>query len=72
VIAGSNSALAEYQSERDAFAVEFLDLSDEIASFDWDMDRLKALHLRLSKLMNRECDLVRSFDAVLEEERRAA
>jgi 2-polyprenyl-6-methoxyphenol hydroxylase-like FAD-dependent oxidoreductase len=72
VIAGTDAALAEYQSERDAFAVEFLDLSDEIASFDWDMDRLKALHIRLSKLMNRECDLVRSFDAVLEEERRAA
>src|SRR5262249_22937244 len=67
VLAGTDSALAEYQSERDAFAVEFLDLSDEIASFDWDMDRLKTLHARLSKLMNRECDFVRSFDAVYEE-----
>ena len=67
VITGADSALAEYQSERDAFAVEFLDLSDEVASFDWDMDRIKELHIRLSKLMNRECDFVRSFDAVLEE-----
>src|SRR5262249_7892623 len=31
VIAGADSALAEYQTERDAFAVEFLDLSDEVA-----------------------------------------
>jgi flavin-dependent dehydrogenase len=67
VIAGADSALAQYQSERDAFAVEFLDLSDEVASFDWDMDRIKELHIRLSKLMNRECDFVRSFGAVLEE-----
>jgi 2-polyprenyl-6-methoxyphenol hydroxylase-like FAD-dependent oxidoreductase len=67
VIAGAESTLAEYQSERDAFAVEFLDLSDEVASFDWDPDRIKELHLRLSKLMNRECDFVRSFGAVLEE-----
>jgi len=67
VITGTDSALAEYQSERDAFAVEFLDLSDEVASFDWDLDRLKGLHARLSKLMNRECDFVRSFDAMFEE-----
>lgn len=67
VITGADSALAEYQSERDAFAVEFLDLSDEIASFDWDMDHLKDLHIRLSKLMNRECDFVRSLDAEVKE-----
>ncbi|QQS47985.1 MAG: NAD(P)/FAD-dependent oxidoreductase [Acidobacteriota bacterium] len=67
VIEGTDRALAAYQLERDAYAVEFLDLSDEIASFDWDLDRLKTLHLRLSKLMNRECDLVRSFDPVLAE-----
>ncbi len=66
VIAGTDAALADYQSERDEFAVEFLELSDEIASFDWDMDELKEMHIRLSKLMNRECDLVRSFDVALE------
>jgi len=66
VIASTDSALAEYQSERDAFAVEFLDLSDEIASFDWDLEQVKTLHFRLSKLMNRECDFMRSFDDVLE------
>ncbi|MBS1787033.1 MAG: FAD-dependent monooxygenase [Acidobacteria bacterium] len=66
VIAGTDSALDGYQSERDAFAVEFLDLSDEIASFDWDLEQIKALHFRLSKLMNRECDFVRSFDDVLQ------
>lgn len=62
IMAGTDDALAKYQSERDAFAVEFLDLSDEIASFDWDLDHVKKLHLRLSKLMTHECDMVRSFD----------
>jgi flavin-dependent dehydrogenase len=61
VITGTDAALAEYQSERDGFAIEFLDLSDQIASFDWDLDSLKMLHLRLSKLMGRECERVRSF-----------
>lgn len=66
VIKGTDAALAKYQNEHDAFAVEFLELSDEIASFDGDLDRLKLLHLRLSKLMNRECDLVRALDTRLE------
>lgn len=61
VITGSDSALDDYLGERDEFAAEFLELSDELASFDWDTDQLKALHIRLSKLMNRECDFVRSF-----------
>lgn len=64
VIDGSDEALAGYQAERDAFAVEFLDLSDEIASFDWDLERVKQLHHGLSKLMTRECDRVREWDGV--------
>ena len=67
VVAGSDIALRRYQMERDSFAAELLELSDEISSFDWDLDRVKLLHYRLSKLLNRECDLVRSFDLVPEE-----
>lgn len=66
VVAGTDAALAEYQAKRDAFAVEFLDLSDQVASFDWDLEQVKALHYRLSKLMSRECDFVRSFDDIRE------
>jgi menaquinone-9 beta-reductase len=62
LVVGSDEAMAGYQSARDELAVEFLDLSDEIASFEWDFERLKELHYRLSKLMGREYDLVRSFD----------
>jgi 2-polyprenyl-6-methoxyphenol hydroxylase-like FAD-dependent oxidoreductase len=64
VVAGTDRALAAYQATRDVFAVEFLELSDEIASFDWDLERIKVLHHRLSRLMGREEDLVRSLDGV--------
>ncbi len=62
VVTGTEKALAGYQSARDELAVEFLDLSDQIASFEWDLDRVRELHDRMRKLMGREYDLVRSFD----------
>jgi 2-polyprenyl-6-methoxyphenol hydroxylase-like FAD-dependent oxidoreductase len=64
VIRGTTGALADYQRERDSFATEFLELSDRIASFDWDLDHLQVLHHRLSRLMARECECVRDFDTV--------
>ncbi len=63
VMAGTDGALAAYQGERDGFAAEFLRLSDEIASFSWDIERVKGLHHRLSKLMARECEWVNAFGA---------
>lgn len=63
IVSGTDDALAEYQSARDAMAVEFLDLTDRIASFDWSLDEAKAMHHRLSKLMNHECDVVAALDA---------
>ncbi len=61
VVAGTDEALRAYQAARDPFAAEFLDLSDEVASFDWDLDRARTLHHQLSKLMGREEDLIRSL-----------
>jgi menaquinone-9 beta-reductase len=66
VAAGTEEALAAYQAARDPFAVEFLDLSDEIASFGWDLDRARTLHHQLSKLMGREEDLIRSLGSALQ------
>jgi 2-polyprenyl-6-methoxyphenol hydroxylase-like FAD-dependent oxidoreductase len=62
VVAGTDEAFTAYQATRDAFAGEFLDLSDEVASFDWSLERIKVLHHRLSRLMGREEDLIRSLD----------
>ena len=64
VVTGTDQAFGVYQTTRDALALEFLDLSDEIASFDWDYSRVQALHHQLSRLMGREEDLVRSLDRV--------
>lgn len=61
---GTTGALADYQRERDALATEFLELSDQIASFNWDLDSVGVLHHQLSRLMARECDCVRDFDTV--------
>jgi flavin-dependent dehydrogenase len=54
VIAGRASALAEYQQARDALAAGVFEVSDEVASFAWDLPALNALHRRLSDEMNRE------------------
>jgi 2-polyprenyl-6-methoxyphenol hydroxylase-like FAD-dependent oxidoreductase len=63
VIAGSDEALAACEAERDAFAVDFMQLSDRIASFDWTLESVKPMHRQLSRLMNAECDIVRGFEA---------
>jgi 2-polyprenyl-6-methoxyphenol hydroxylase-like FAD-dependent oxidoreductase len=62
VTAGTDRALAGYEEERDTFAVPFLDLSDAVASFAWDYEEVQALHLRLGKLMNNECDHLRAVE----------
>jgi menaquinone-9 beta-reductase len=57
----TDEALASYQEERDALSMGLFEVTDEIASLDWDMDGLRALHLRLSEEMNRE---VRRFSSL--------
>ena len=62
--AGSEKRLAEYQASRDAAARPIFDLTDEIASFQWDMDSLKTLHRALNEEMAREARAAASQDAV--------
>jgi 2-polyprenyl-6-methoxyphenol hydroxylase-like FAD-dependent oxidoreductase len=61
---GSDCALAEYQSTRDALSRELFEITDEIAGFEWDFDRLKVLHQNLSKTMNREVEALLGLDAI--------
>ena len=60
---GSDRALAEYQSTRDELSRELFEITDEIARFEWDFDRLKVLHHDLSKTMNREVEALLGLDA---------
>jgi len=58
VTRGGESALRAYQRERDDLVRSLLDLSDRIASFEWDLDEVKQLHIDLSREMKREVDIL--------------
>ena len=52
--AGTEDALAAYQRARDARAVGLFDVTDAIASFDWDLTMVQRLHRSLSDEMKKE------------------
>jgi hypothetical protein len=62
VTEGGDGALAGYQETRDDLVKDLLDVTDRIASFDWDLDEAKEQHLVLSREMNAEVDLIRTLD----------
>ena len=65
VVDGSDGALTSYQEARDELVKGLLDVTGRIASFDWDLDEAKELHLTLSREMNAEVDLLRTLDGAL-------
>jgi len=56
---GRDGAMEEYQEARDAAARGLMDVTDAIASLDWSMDEVKALHQALSREMNVGVETVR-------------
>ncbi len=52
--AGSDEALADYEAQRDAVSLELFEITDAIASFNWDLPAVRVLHERLAKAMSRE------------------
>jgi flavin-dependent dehydrogenase len=62
VLRGTDGALAEYEAARDDAALAMFEISDAIASFAWDLDRVKELHQALARQMQVEVELIRSFD----------
>ncbi len=61
VVDGTEDAMAGYQRARDDAALGLLELSDAIASFEWDLDHVKVLHEELTKQMAREVGLLRAL-----------
>jgi 2-polyprenyl-6-methoxyphenol hydroxylase-like FAD-dependent oxidoreductase len=51
---GSDTALADYQDQRDAASLEFFEATDTIASFNWTLAEVRVLHESLAKAMSRE------------------
>jgi len=60
VLQGTDAALDEYETVRDDLSDGLFTITDEIASFAWDMARLQALHKSLSEEMSREVRYVTS------------
>jgi 2-polyprenyl-6-methoxyphenol hydroxylase-like FAD-dependent oxidoreductase len=63
VAEGSEEAFGRYQATRDDLSAEFFDATDEIASYEWSMESLQAVHLRASKEMNREVKMLARLGA---------
>ena len=61
VLTGSGRALADYQSARDDLSRTMFAITDEIASFSWSMDRVRALHHEMSRELNREAEQLAAF-----------
>ena len=54
VLKGTEAGLREYQAIRDELSVRLFDITDEVASYAWDLPRVQALHTSLSEEMARE------------------
>jgi menaquinone-9 beta-reductase len=59
---GTERALADYQATRDELSHELFDVTDAIASFEWDLENVQPLHRRLSVAMNNEVDALLALD----------
>ena len=53
---GSTGALEAYQHERDALSLPLFHVTDAIASFSWNLDEVKHLHMELSAVMRAEAN----------------
>jgi 2-polyprenyl-6-methoxyphenol hydroxylase-like FAD-dependent oxidoreductase len=51
---GGDAALAGYEASRDALSTRLFEVTDRIASVEWDNAELKRLHQALSEEMKRE------------------
>jgi flavin-dependent dehydrogenase len=62
IASGTDAALAAYQEQRDAVSRDLFDATDALASYDWSMEEVQALHLRMSKSMGPELEIVKEWD----------
>jgi flavin-dependent dehydrogenase len=51
---GTETAFAGYQTARDTLAVAHFEVTDAVASFEWDLARVQQLHRALSDEMKKE------------------
>lgn len=58
VDAQSEDAFAEYEQQRDAASLDVFETTDAIASFSWDLSRVRVLHEALARAMSAEVKLL--------------
>jgi flavin-dependent dehydrogenase len=61
VATGTEAAFAGYQNARDRLAVGHFEVTDAVASFEWDLPTAQHLHRALSDEMKKESIAVTSF-----------
>ena len=65
ILQGDDGALVAYRAQRDERVAGFFDITDQIASFEWDMEEVKDQHLVLAREMNALVDTTRTLDLEL-------
>jgi 2-polyprenyl-6-methoxyphenol hydroxylase-like FAD-dependent oxidoreductase len=53
-MAGTDAGLRDYQLARDALAKDLFEVTDDVASFEWDLAELQIHHQRLNAVMKAE------------------
>lgn len=66
VTRGTEAAFAAAQKEREDLSLPLFEITDRIASLDWELDELKELHLAMSRETGRETKAIARFDSVAE------
>lgn len=56
IIGDGHTGLSEYQATRDERVRGLLDVTDRIASFDWDLEEAQEHHLELNRQMNAQVE----------------
>lgn len=62
ILEGREEALRTYEATRNQLADSLLDITDRIASFEWDLETIKDYHVTLSRQMKAEVEHIRSLD----------
>jgi flavin-dependent dehydrogenase len=62
VAAGTEDALAAYQAARDEASLGLFEVTDRVASFEWDLDQAKRDHQALARHMAAESEMLLALD----------
>jgi 2-polyprenyl-6-methoxyphenol hydroxylase-like FAD-dependent oxidoreductase len=62
VVAGGDEALAEYQAARDSASLGIFEVTDRIASFEWDLEEARRDHRGLARHMAAEAEMLLGLD----------